>query len=300
MISTYRRMAGLGLVLALGVLSLGGYLGGHGSFVPPVAAQGAVTTAMRIPYGDDALQFGELRLPSGPGPHAVAVVIHGGCWFHLFGLDLMDAMSDALTAAGVATWNIEYRRVGDLGGGYPNTFTDVGIAVDTVRALAPTYNLDLGRVITVGHSAGGHLALWVAARHRLHPQDPLRVPDPLPLSAVVALAGIFDLAESITSTACGDLAAQLLQGMPEDAPERYAETSPSALVPLGVRQVLIHGTADKIVPLAVSQHYRDTARDAGDHRVSLKKVKNADHFDMIDPTSPQWPQVFERIIAQFD
>src|SRR5262245_51125921 len=157
----------LGLSLTLTVLNIYGNLGGHEPFVPSAAAQGTVTTAVRIAYGGDPLQFGDLRLPSGPGPYPVAVVIHGGCWFNLFGLEQMDAMSDTLTAAGVATWNIAYRRIGDPGGGFPNTLTDVGRAVDTVRELAPTYHLDLGRVITVGHSAGGHLALWVAARHRL-------------------------------------------------------------------------------------------------------------------------------------
>jgi acetyl esterase/lipase len=255
----------------------------------PLAAAAPIactTTPSRIYYGNDRLrQFGDLRVPSGPGPHPVAVIIHGGCWLNRFGLDLMDDTSEALTAAGLATWNIEYRRLGDPGGGYPNTFTDVGLAIDTVRDLALTCNLDLGNVMTVGHSAGGHLGVWAAARHRLQPENPLRGPDPLPLSGVVALAGIFDLAESRTSTACGELAEQLLGGTPEEAPARYAETSPSALVPLGVHQVLIHGTDDPIVPLVVSQHYRQVARQAGDH------------FDVIDPSSPTWPQVLERIVA---
>src|SRR5262245_38970909 len=162
---THRRLARLGLSLALGVLSLYGNPGGHAPAVPSAAAQSPDTTAVRIAYGPHPLQVGDLRIPSGPGPHPVAVVIHGGCWVNLFGLDLMDAMSDTLTAAGVATWNIEYRRIDDPGGGYPHTFLDVGLAVDTVRDLAPRYNLDLGRVITVGHSAGGHLGLWAAARY---------------------------------------------------------------------------------------------------------------------------------------
>jgi acetyl esterase/lipase len=229
------------------------------------------------------------------------VVIHGGCWFNLFGLEQMDAMSDTLTATGVATWNIEYRRIGDPGGGFPNTLTDVGMAVDTVRELAPTYNLDLSRVITVGHSAGGHLALWVAARHQLPEGHPLRGEDPLPLSAAVALAGIPNLAESLLDPkVCLGYAAVLMQGTPDEIPELYAVASPSELLPLGLRQTLIHGTADTIVPLAMSEHYRDAARHAGDHQVSLKKVKNAGHFDMIDPASPKWPQVFERILEQFE
>ena len=208
----------------------------------------------------------------------------------------MDDASEALTAAGLATWNIEYRRLGDPGGGYPNTFTDVGLAIDTVRDLALSYNLDLGKVITVGHSAGGHLGVWAAARQRLPLDHPLRGPDPLPLFAVVSLAGILNLAESLDLDVCLDLAEQLLGGTPEKVAERYAETSPSELVPLGIRQVLIHGTDDVIVPLVVSQHYRQVARAAGDHHVQLKKIQNGDHFDVIDPSSPKWPQVIERIL----
>jgi pimeloyl-ACP methyl ester carboxylesterase len=169
----------------------------------------------------------------------------------------------------------------------------VGLAVDTVRDLALRYNLDLGKVITVGHSAGGHLGAWVAARHRLPWENPLRGPDPLPLFAVVSLAGILNLAESVEIMVCGGLAEQLLEG---GVPERYAETSPSDLVPLGVRQVLIHGTADAIIPLVVSQHYRQVARAAGDHHVQLRKIRDGDHFDVTDPSSPKWPQVIKRIV----
>jgi acetyl esterase/lipase len=157
-------MAQLGLSLALSVLSISGNLGGHGRLVPSAAAQGATTT-IRIAYGPDPLHFGDLRIPSGSGPHPVAVVIHGGCWTNLVGLDFNNAMSDALTEVGIATWNIEYRRTQDLDGGYPNTLTDVGMAVDKLRDLAPIHHLNLDRVITVGHSAGAHLGVWVGARH---------------------------------------------------------------------------------------------------------------------------------------
>lgn len=190
--------------------------------------------------------------------------------------------------------------IGDPGGGFPGTFTDIGLAVDKLRDLAPTYHLDLERVITVGHSAGGHLGFWVAARHRLPAGHPLRGADTLPLSAAVALAGILNLAESLERDVCIDYAAVLMDGTPDEIPELYVVASPSELLPLGLRQTLIHGTEDPIVPLAMSVHYRNVARAAGDHRVSLKKVQGADHFDVIDPTSPQWPQVFERILEQFE
>jgi acetyl esterase/lipase len=288
---------GLRLALVLGMLV--GVVRGVGNATLAAAADAQVdhvdctTAPEHIAYGPDANQFGELRVPPGPGPHPMAVIIHGGCWLNIFTLALMDDASEALTAAGLATWNIEYRRLGDLGGGYPNTLTDVGRAIDTVRDLAPSCNLDLGKVITVGHSAGGQLGVWAAARHRLPQDHPLWVPDPLPLFAVVSLAGVLNLAESVEITACGHLAEQLLDG---EVPERYAQTSPSELVPLGVRQVLIHGTADAIVPLVVSQHYRQAAWAAGDHQVQLKKIQDGSHFDVIDPSSSKWPQVIERIV----
>lgn len=251
---------------------------------------------VRIAYGPDPLQFGDLRVPRALGPHPVAVVIHGGCWASSFGLDLMDAMSDDFTRAGVATWNIEYRRVGDAGGGYPNTFTDVGLAIDKVRDLAPTYNLDLKAVITVGHSAGGHLAVWAAARHKLPAASALRGESPLPLHAAAPLAGIFDLASYLNSNSCGELVDDLMGGTPVEVPQRYAEASPSKLSPIGVRQALIHGSADDIVPIAQSSAYHDGAEEAGDPEVSLEIIQGADHFDVITPASPKWPQVREKIL----
>src|SRR4029453_9033935 len=147
-------LAGLRVALALGMLVGSARSLGNAPLAAAAAPIACTTTPSRIIYGDDSrFQFGDLRVPSGPGPHPVAVIIHGGCWLNLFGLDLMDGTSEALTAAGLATWNIEYRRLGDPGGGYPNTFTDVGLAIDTVRDLAPRCNLDLGNVMTVGHSA---------------------------------------------------------------------------------------------------------------------------------------------------
>jgi acetyl esterase/lipase len=301
MFLTHRRMARLGLSLALGVWSLFGNPGGHEPAVPSAAAQGADTTPVRIAYGsDDPLQFGDLRIPSGPGPYPVAVVMHGGCWFNMFGLDLMDAMSDTLTAAGVATWNVEYRRIGDPGGGFPNTLTDVGLAVDKVRELAPMYNLDLGRVITVGHSAGGHLGVWVGARHLFPVGHPLRGPDPLPLHASVALAGIMNLAEYLNINMCGEFVDDFMGGTPAEVPERYALASPSELLPIGLDTTLVQGTMDDIVPPELAEHYRDDAKDAGDHHVKLKKIHDANHFDVITPTSPTWPKVQKAILKALD
>lgn len=304
MLLAHRRVGRLGLALALGVLGICGYSGGDRSSVPAARMQGVVTLPEpeSIRYGTETLQFGILRLPSGPGPYPIAVVIHGGCWSNRFELDLMDDMSNALTEAGIATWNIEYRRTGDPGGGYPNTLTDVGMAVDKLRDLAPTKDLNLDRVITVGHSAGGHLGVWVGARHLLPEGHPLRGSNPLPLHASVALAGIMDLAEYLNiNNPCGALVDDFMGGTPaEVVDERYTLASPSELLPLGLDTTLVQGTLDNIVPPELAEHYRDDARDAGDHHVHLKKINGANHFDVIDPTSSAWRKVKQAILKALD
>src|SRR5215468_9805667 len=186
----------------------------------------------RVSYGSNEFQFGELRLPKGPGPYPVAIVIHGGCWMSQYGLSYMGHLSAALTEAGVATWSIEYRRVGNQGGGWPGTFEDVSRAADHLRKIAKTYPLDLNRVIAVGHSAGGHLALWLAARKILPKDSPVYSPDPLPLRGVAPLAGITDLRR--VGTACDANVPQLMGGSATDKTAIYNQASPIDLLPLGV------------------------------------------------------------------
>ncbi|MDI1477794.1 alpha/beta hydrolase [Polyangium sp. y55x31] len=297
------RRAGQIGTLALALANLAGCGGEPEAFSEELTAEaeGAVVAGpLVIAYGSEPDQFGELRVPSCPGPHPVAVILHGGCWTTLFGYDLMSDMSEDLTSAGIATWNIEFRRItyGGTDDGHPETFRDVGMAIDALRTLAPVHDLDLDHVVTVGHSAGGHLAIWAAARPNLPTSSSIRGADPLPLSAAVSLAGVLDLADPVAVGACGTLAGQLLGGTPAEVPERYAETNPSELVPIGVPQSLIHGTADDVIPLSGSVNYRHHAHDAGD-QVSLKKVHNADHFDVITPTSSKWPQVRARILQAF-
>src|SRR6266516_7793120 len=125
---------------------------------------------VRLSYGPETLQFGELHLPTGSGPFPTVILIHGGFWRNPYGYTLMTSLAEDLAARGIAVWNIDYRRIGDIGGGWPNTFLDVAKATDFLRSLAPTYALDINRVVTVGHSAGGHLALWLAARPHI-PRD---------------------------------------------------------------------------------------------------------------------------------
>ena len=203
-----------------------------------VAKLPAAPADHRIKYGADPLQFGDLRLPGGEGLHPLAIVIHGGCWLAAFAdVKLMAPLADALTRAGVATWNIEFRSADSPGGGWPNTLLDVASAVDYARELATKYPLDLQRVVIVGHSAGGHLAQWVAARHRLPDKSPLFQKNPLPVRGTVGLAAINDLQRYFQESAgCGKSIPRLIGGLPNEVPDRYRESSPAEMLPLGVRQ----------------------------------------------------------------
>ena len=208
----------------------------------------------RLPYRSDPLQFGDLRLPPGPGPHPVVIVIHGGFWRAAYDLEHIGHLCAALTRAGVATWSLEYRRLGNPGGGWPGTLLDVGNGADYLRTLAPTYRLDLTKVVAIGHSAGGHLALWLAARRRLPPGSALYTADPPPLRGVVSLAGVADLRRAWELRLSSNVAATFLGGAPDEVPDRYKLASPIELLPLGVPQRLIHGAKDAIVPLEISQN----------------------------------------------
>ncbi len=253
----------------------------------------AVPFDHRIPYGYEAEQFGDLRLPDGSGPFPVVVVIHGGCWLAEYGLDHIDGFCAALTRAGVATWNLEYRRVGQPGGGWPNTFRDVARGIDHLRALARIYPLDIDRVVVVGHSAGGHLALWAAARHRLPADSPLHSAAPLRLRGVVSLAGLADLTGE--QGACEDTVIRLMGGNSLAVPERYRQASPREMPPPECPVVLIHGRRDTIVPSAQSVEYATSLRAAGG-AVTLIQPEDAGHFELIAPESTVWPTVRDAVL----
>lgn len=248
----------------------------------------------RVAYGVDSSQYGELRVPPGPGPHPVVVLIHGGCFKAAYGtLRDLAPMGDALKTEGIATWNIEYRRLGQPGGGWTGTYLDVGHAVDYLRQIADQYQLDLGRVVLVGHSAGGHLAMWAAARARIPLSSPLHTKSPLPVRGAVDLAGPLDLTAHIPEyqALCGDtVITSLLGGSPAAVPDRYAHASPIRLLPLGMPQVLVIGQYEDFVPRPLVEAYAQAARNVGDS-VRVFTVPGAGHFELASPQSGSWPRV---------
>jgi acetyl esterase/lipase len=250
--------------------------------------------ATRVAYGPAAPQVADLRLPPTPGPHPVVVLIHGGFWLPGYDLRLMEPLAAALTAFGYATWNVEYRALGDDGGGWPGTFLDVAAAADRLRALAAAQALDLGRVTSLGHSAGGTLALWLAGRRRVA-AGPLRADDPLPLARAVSIAGIADLRRFAASGS--EVVVRLLGGDPDAVPERYAAASPTELLPLGVPQMLVHGRDDRIVAVAGSERYVAAARGRGDD-ATLVALGGVGHFEPIDPASAAWSAVLSAVAGQ--
>jgi acetyl esterase/lipase len=249
-----------------------------------------------VAYGGGPQQLAELRLPQGPGPHPAVIVIHGGCWQAPWALDHVRALAAALTADGFATWSLEYRRLGDAGGGWPGTFEDVASGADHLRAVAAEHALDLGRVVALGHSAGGQLALWLAARHKLPGGSALRSDAALPLRGVVSLAGVTDLRKAAAGQVCGDAVPALLDGAPDRQPERLRQSSPIELVPLGVPQRLVCGGLDSLVPNELSVDYQAAAGRAGD-TVGLEVIDSVGHFELIDPTSRAWPVVLGAVAS---
>jgi acetyl esterase/lipase len=240
------------------------------------------TADARLPYGSDPLQFGDLRLPKTEGRHPLVIVIHGGFWRSAYHLDHIGHLCAALTAAGLATWNLEYRRIGDNGGGWPGTFEDVLRGADYVAALAEKYPIDAKRTIAVGHSAGGHLALLLAKRQRVR--------------GVVSLAGVADLRRAWELGLSNNVVVSFLGGAPQEVPDRYQEASPLELLPLGVPQQLVHGVRDDVVPFEISENYVKAAKAAGDD-ARLVALPEAGHFELIDPRSAEWPQVHQTVLS---
>lgn len=237
-----------------------------------------------ISYGDEELQFGELRLPQGDGPFPLMVFIHGGCWLSEYNLNHARKLAAAFTTEGIATWLIEYRRVGDQGGGWPGTFDDAAAGMDKVAELAELYPLDLDHLLVAGHSAGGHLAIWLANR-------PSQWGKGVSPTAVLAMAPAADLVYLDAQHVCGDVVEQLMGGTASQVPERYQLGSGSARLPLPVPQWVVLGAHDENW-LPVGKRYVEAAL-ASDGIVYPVIADESGHFDMIDPDSSTWPQVLE-------
>lgn len=247
-----------------------------------------------LSYGPNELNFGELRLPEGRGPFPVVMVIHGGCWLAEYDLGYVSGLAERLTRAGFATWSIEYRRVGDPGGGWPGSFADVAAAADALRGLATDYPLDMESVAVLGHSAGGHLALWLGARPELDPGDPLRGADPLRFRGVVSLAGITDLAAYSSPEGCGSAVPGLLGGEPAHHPERLARSSPIDMPRAGIPEILVVGSRDPIVPRSQAESYAAGRPGAA---VQLIEIQGAGHFELIDPSHRSWSRVHRAVLT---
>ena len=234
---------------------------------------------MRHRYGSHFHQFGDLLVPDGPGPFPVAVLLHGGFWREQYSLELADDLARDLARRGFAAWNVEYRRVGESsGGGYPATLEDVAAAIDFLQTLdAP---LDLARVVTVGQSAGGHLAIWAASREA----------PAVPLAGAVSQAGTLDLRAADRDGLGDGATAQFMGGHAGERPDAYADASPIERLPMGVPQLLVHGEADDVVPPSQSSAYAEAARAAGDE-VDLVLRPGEGHFVHTDPSNEAWADV---------
>jgi acetyl esterase/lipase len=244
----------------------------------------------RLAYGSDPNQFGELRLPAGPGPHPVIVGIHGGFWRKTYDLAHFGHVCTALTKLGFATWNLEYRRVGQKGGGYPGTLQDVARGTDFLSELANDHPLAVDRTMAIGHSAGGQLALWLGGRHHIDTHASLYTARPFRLHSIVALAAISDLATASILHLGDGIVDQFMGGDPQAVPKHYAAASPIELVPLGMPQRVIHGAEDDVVPISISERYCRAARARGDETV-LQALPQVGHFELIDPDSKAWSTV---------
>lgn len=270
---------------------------------PPNAAPAALMTwpdllerprpeeSAAIAYGADSMQVGGLFLPDGPGPHPTVLMVHGGCWqTEIADRRIMNWIADDLRTRGIAVWNIDYRGVDREGGGYPGTFLDAAAAADALRTHAARYNLDIEPLVAIGHSAGGHLALWLAGRHRLPAGSPLRTGDPLPIHTVVSLGGLPDLEEAARppGSGCGtDVIGRLTGG-------NFADTSVPRLGPIGAKQVLINGLQDRIIPTDYAEGYAAPMRAKGDE-VKVRLIDATGHVELIAPETAAWAVAVEEI-----
>jgi acetyl esterase/lipase len=241
----------------------------------------------RFAYGTDHNQFGEIRLPKSSGPFPLVMNIHGGFWRARYDLGHAGHLCAALTAKGLATWNVEYRRVGNSGGGWPGTFEDVRNAYHFLPQLTQRYKLDSTKVLVMGHSAGGELALCLAAH------EPS-------LKHVISLAGVVDLQQAWELHLSDDAVVDFLGGNPSQVGDHYREADPMQLsVPRTTKQWLIHGAEDDVVPSIFSRNYTEQRKKHGED-VHYLEISAAGHFDLIDPRSKVWPTVENTVLHELE
>jgi acetyl esterase/lipase len=250
-----------------------------------------------IAYGADSLQKVDIWLPDAAGPHPTVLMVHGGCWqTEIADRRLMNWVADDLRQSGYGVWNIDYRGVDRAGGGYSGTFLDAAAAADMLRVDGARFGLTTSPVVAVGHSAGGHLALWLAGRPRLPSDSPLASADPLSIAHVISLGGLPDLEDVAASpdNGCGTEVVARLVGI--DRTDPYADTSVPRLLPLGVPQDLVNGRADRIIPFRMAIDYVERAQEAGD-RVTLHEVADTGHVELVTPGTAAWAET-KRLIAR--
>jgi len=245
---------------------------------------------LRLKYGSDWNQFIDLRFPSQrgkTGSSPLVMNIHGGFWRAKYGLEHAGHLCAGLTALGLTTANVEYRRVGNEGGGWPGTFEDIRSAYQFLVQNAQKHRFNSEKIVVIGHSAGGQLALCLAAR------EPA-------ITSVISLAGVVDLRRAYQLHLSNDAVVEFLHGTPSEVPDHYREADPMQLSLPKTRQRLIHGSADDVIPPAFSRDYFAAKHELHGHQkekedVRLLEIGGADHYDLIDPRSKAWKQVQETV-----
>jgi acetyl esterase/lipase len=262
---------------------------------PDLMARPLPKATAQISYGPDPLQIAEVWRPDGKGPFPTVLMIHGGCWRSgLSNLHIMDYAAEDLRKRGIAVWNIEYRGVDRPGGGYPGTFQDVNAAADALLAHGKEYDLRTKKIVVLGHSAGGQLALWLTARGKLPAASPLRDPRRLDIAWTVSLGGLPDLATA--KEGCGEkTVSRLLAGT--SGPDPLADISPTRLLPSTIPRVLIHGALDDTAPPSQGEVYVAGARAAKDFGVRVAVIPNEGHVEEIAPGSHAWAVVTKGLEA---
>jgi acetyl esterase/lipase len=230
----------------------------------------------RATYGSDQNQFVDLRIPKSKGLYPLAICIHGGYWRAQYDLEYLGHLCAALTATGIATANVEYRRVGNAGGGWPGTFSDIRSAYQWLMQKAQQYGFDARKVIVLGHSAGAQLALCLAAHE-------------VGLAGAISLAGVIDLQRAFELHLSSDAVASFLGGTPNEVADHYREADPMKLA-IGTRQCVIHGAADDTVPPRLSKDYVSAKLKAKED-ARLTMIPDAGHFEIVDPRSRAWATV---------